>query len=81
MPRYNPSHPTVILLPGGMGSQLDRTRRRYPASPNPVTNTVWIDLFAALKLEVVANNDDPEADLGSYVIGATGPVHFFTETP
>ena len=32
MSGYNPGQPTVILLPGIMGSQLMRTAKPYPAS-------------------------------------------------
>ena len=41
--RYNPQRPTVILLPGGMGSQLERTARPYPDQPNDINDVIWLD--------------------------------------
>jgi hypothetical protein len=70
---------TVILLPGGMGSDLARTEHAYPSSgPNPIDDTVWADwslIFnsAALKLEM----DDKRRDKDQYVLGANGPLSFF----
>ena len=39
MSDFDPRRPTVILLPGGMGSQLERTERAYPANPNLIMET------------------------------------------
>jgi hypothetical protein len=44
MSGYDPAKPTIILLPGGMGSQLERTEHEYPASPNVINDVVWMDL-------------------------------------
>src|SRR3954469_17728001 len=80
---FRPEQPTVILLPGGMGSQLDRTCVPFPEEPNTFDETVWMDkgiLIStgdALKLEV----DSAERDIGSFVIGGNGPLHFATITP
>jgi len=80
---FDPARPTVILLPGGMGSQLERTERKYPASPNVINDVIWLDLGIAppkrdaLKLEITGTGDD----LDKYVIAAHGPISFVTETP
>jgi hypothetical protein len=78
---FRPNQPTIILLPGGMGSQLDRTWNPFPKEPNTFDETVWIDRHIsdddALKLEV----DSAERDIGAFVIAGNGPLHFFGMTP
>jgi hypothetical protein len=73
--QFRPTRDTVILLPGGMGSQLERTRDPYPSNANVFTDVVWVDpgiVFAldALKLEIDAQGKDKD----SHVIAAHGPV-------
>ena len=83
MSEYDPAASTVILLPGGMGSQLERTENAFPASPNLIDDIVWIDLGIlppkkdALKLEIDGAGQDKDA----YVIAPHGPVKFLTENP
>ncbi len=80
---FRPDQPTVILLPGGMGSQLDRSCDPFPKEPNTFDETVWIDAGIlvstgdALKLEI----DSAERDIGAFVIAGNGPLHFATMTP
>ena len=83
---FNPHSPTVILLPGGMGSELARTRRPFneaaPPNPNPIDDTIWMDIGVvfnsdALKLEI--RND--LRDYKSFVVTADGPVCFASLTP
>jgi hypothetical protein len=83
MSGFQPNRPTVILLPGGMGSQLERSESRFPASPNVINDVVWVDLGIAwprkdaLKLEITPQREDRD----KYVIAAHGPVSFITLTP
>src|SRR5438270_6430756 len=68
---YQRGRHTVILLPGGMGSQLERSENPYPASPNVINDVVWMDLGIlvnrdALKLEI----DQQGKDINSHVIAA-----------
>jgi pimeloyl-ACP methyl ester carboxylesterase len=83
MSRFDPDRKTVILLPGGMGSQLERTEHAYPATPNVINDVVWLDLgiappkYDARKMEI----DDAGKDKEGFVVAAHGPVSFFTETP
>ena len=83
MSGYQPNQPTIILLPGGMGSQLERSESKYPASPNVINDVVWVDLgiawpkYDARKLEMTAQQED----LDKYVIAAHGPMSFITVTP
>lgn len=81
MSDFDPRRKTVILLPGGMGSQLMRSESAFPASPNVISDVVWIDLGIAfgdaLSLEVDAAGRDKDA----FVIAAHGPLKFFTENP
>ena len=81
--RYHPSKKTLILLPGGMGSQLERTESPYPNSPNVITDVVWLDLGIAppsldgLKLEIDLQGKDKD----SYVVAPHGPIAFIGVTP
>jgi pimeloyl-ACP methyl ester carboxylesterase len=83
MSGYDPAKPTVILLPGGMGSQLERTEHKYPASPNVINDVVWMDLGVlppkrdARRLEIKASGED----LDKYVVAAHGPFSFLNLTP
>jgi len=83
MSNFDPSRNTVILLPGGMGSQLERTEHPYPANPNVINDVIWLDWgirrpkYDAYKMEI----DDTGQDKDSFVIAAHGPVKFFTQTP
>jgi pimeloyl-ACP methyl ester carboxylesterase len=80
--RYDPARPTVILLPGGMGSNLGRSTERFDAfdpsgSPPPVLTPVWADIGTilartALKLEIGA----AEHDSDDHIVVATGPFDF-----
>jgi hypothetical protein len=80
---FDSSKPTVILLPGGMGSQLDRTQNPYPDSPNGMDITIWVDLIGmifeqdALKLEIERNLHDKD----SFVVAADGPLRCVLTTP
>lgn len=65
--RYRRDRPTIVLLPGGMGSQLDRSRERYTgqSAPPQFYKTAWADsgfIFKrdALNLEI----DEQGRDLG-----------------
>ncbi|MDA2918071.1 lysophospholipase [Desulfobacterota bacterium AH_259_B03_O07] len=78
---YDPNKKTVILLPGGMGSQLERTVKPYKENnPAPFKKyeTVWIDIgiifdFDALTVEIQKNGRDK----GSHIIIPNGPLRFF----
>lgn len=78
---FQPNRKTVILLPGGMGSQLQRTREAFPTWPNVPQDVVWLSVGIltgdGLKLEI----DDTGRDKGAYVIVARGPMQFYKERP
>ena len=77
--RYRPGEPTIVLLPGGMGSQLDRSVRRYRSDgdlPFERYNPIWMDLgvlFAGdtLKLAMQAGRD-----LANHIVIPDGPLDF-----
>lgn len=81
--RYNPNEKTVILLPGGLGSQLDRTVEPYrDSSPGPFTEfeRVWMDLGIifdedALTLEIESNDHDKD----NHIVISTGPLNFLVK--
>lgn len=81
---YKKGRPTIVLLPGGMGSQLDQSSDPYTddtSVPFHSYDTVWIDLGLifdqdALKLEIQADLHD----LGNHIVVPNGEVRFI-ETP
>jgi pimeloyl-ACP methyl ester carboxylesterase len=81
MSGYDPDKPTIILLPGGMGSQLERTEHKYPKNPNVINDVIWLDAGIIVndgpKLEINPAGED----LDRYVVAAHGPVSFIGVTP
>jgi hypothetical protein len=73
---YDPHLPSVVLLPGGMGSRLLRSTVPY-VSGVPFTNTrfyeLWLDFAAALRGELreIAMTERGE-DIGGHPIIASG---------
>ena len=73
---YDPHLPSVVLLPGGMGSRLIRSTLPY-VSGAPFTNTnfyeLWLDFAAALRGELreIAMTEYGE-DVGGHPIVASG---------
>ena len=78
--RYRPGEPTVVLLPGGMGSQLDRSQRRYRGDddlPFERYDPIWMDLGIlfgndALMLEMQSSGHDVD----DHVVIPDGPLNF-----
>jgi pimeloyl-ACP methyl ester carboxylesterase len=81
MSDFDPRRPTVILLPGGMGSQLERTEQAYPANPNLITDIVWLDWQVIIGDARTLEIDAAGADKDSFVLAAHGPFKFFGENP
>jgi len=73
---YDPQLPSVVLLPGGMGSRLLRSTAPYIAG-TPFTNTafyeLWLDFAAAIRGELreIAMTEYGE-DVGGHPIVASG---------
>ena len=83
--RYRPGQPTVILLPGGMGSQLDQSTKPYhdgdPLPLNPY-DTIWMDkgispIFTRDILKTEIKMDD--RDWRNKMVVPNGPLRFITE--
>jgi len=80
---YDPNKKTIILLPGGLGSQLERTKKPYSQNnPGPFGkyDPVWIDFGIifdkeALTLEI----NDKGHDQGNHIIIPNGPLRFFVK--
>jgi pimeloyl-ACP methyl ester carboxylesterase len=78
--RYRNGAPTVVVLPGGLGSQLDRSKRRYSgnqSAPFERYDPVWMDIGVvfgddARELEIA----DDGHDIGNHVIIPDGPLRF-----
>lgn len=76
---YDPQRPIVVLLPGGMGSQLDRSSKPFDQMPRGFEDytPVWMDdgiLFNAdgLTLEM----DREERDKDSHIVVPNGPLRY-----
>lgn len=75
--------PTVVLLPGGMGSHLERSTRPYrndASIPFEAYDPVWMDLeiffgrdAAALRIQ------DNGHDEGDYIVVPNGPLRFLVD--
>ncbi len=76
---YKKSKPTVLLIPGGMGSQIDRSKKPYKGAASLPFNydPIWMDpgiIFEkeALQLEILLNNHD----IGNHICIPNGPLRF-----
>jgi hypothetical protein len=77
--RYIRGRKTVVLLPGGMGSQLDFSPRPYDGVPMSFADyeTAWMDIGVVfdrdvLKLEI----DDQGRDKDGHIVVPNGPLRF-----
>jgi hypothetical protein len=78
--RYRPGFPTIVLLPGGMGSQLDRSPQPFTGDgsvPGTGFGNVWLDLgvFFGRDAELV-EIQATDFDLDDHIIVANGPLMF-----
>src|SRR5262245_1058724 len=77
---YNPNWSTVIILPSGMGSQLDRSPRPFqPPEDLPLGqfDPVWMDFGLLFGNEAAQLAIGPDGhDIGDHVIVANGPLRF-----
>jgi pimeloyl-ACP methyl ester carboxylesterase len=80
---YRCGQPTVVLVPGGMGSQLDRSSHPYHndgSIPFPAYDPVWIDLEIvfgrdAELIRMEANGHDQ----GEHIVIPNGPLRFLVK--
>jgi len=79
---------TVILFPGGCGSELKRSRAAYSggASPDPTLfQTVWLNIYtligAALMLKMKRDATGHWVDADRHIVIAGGSVQAFGYTP
>jgi hypothetical protein len=76
---YDPARPTVILLPGGMGSQLDRSNARYAGNPIDFKDfsTLWVSAGVLLRQAALGlAMDTADHDIDDYIIVPDGPIRF-----
>lgn len=82
---YRPRRKTVVFIPGGMGSQLDRSDRKFDSTGSNARfryDAIWMDeglLLSkdGLKLEIL----DDARDKGSHIIVPNGPLRFLFADP
>lgn len=75
--RYQSGRPTVVLLPGGMGSQLNQSMEEYQSSYAQPTDydPVWIDIGTFLAGQVRSLQIETDGrDYLSHVVVADGPL-------
>jgi pimeloyl-ACP methyl ester carboxylesterase len=77
---YLNDRPTIVLLPGGMGSHLDRSTRPFKndqSIPFGLYDPVWMDLemIFGRDLELLAMGENGH-DFGEHIIIPTGPLQF-----
>src|SRR5438093_4719270 len=78
--RYRSGFPTIVLLPGGMGSQLDRSPQAYTTDGSVLGTgfqNVWIDLdiFFGRDLEFIAIQAN-ERDVDDHIVVPNGALLF-----
>src|SRR5262245_40380239 len=79
---FDPKKKTVILLPGGMGSDLKRTDQPFPAPNNIFDYNLWVSMDTlsganAPYLQI----DQNLADGQQFVLCAEGPISFLGLSP
>jgi len=82
--RHRPGRPVVVLLPGGLGSQLKRSAHTFPDKTpfDQITETIWMDLGIAARSEgllLAIDADGKDAD--QFVVAPDGPFAFLGLTP
>ncbi len=80
---YKKGRPTIVFLPGGMGSQLDRSGKPYAGEASLPFNTydpIWMDLGIIFDSEVLQLEIKPNGhDLGNHIIIPNGPLRFLLQ--
>lgn len=77
---YQPGQRTILLLPGGMGTQLDRSLKKHPAKPPYLEyDPIWMDLGAFFDGDILELAiDEKGRDFERHVIVPNGPMRFPT---
>lgn len=80
---YRCGQPTIVLLPGGMGSHLDRSTAAYKndqSIPFPMYDPVWMDveMIFGRDLELLRMEANGH-DAGEHMIIPTGPLQFLVK--
>ena len=80
---YRIDKPTIVLLPGGMGSHLDRSTRPFvndQSIPFPMYDPVWMDLemIFGRDLELLRIEENGH-DAGNHMVIPTGPLQFLVK--
>jgi pimeloyl-ACP methyl ester carboxylesterase len=78
--RYRPGFPTIVLLPGGLGSQLDRSPQPYTVDgsvPGTGFRNVWLDLGVLFERDAeLVEIQSTDLDLDDHIVVANGPLLF-----
>ena len=80
---YKTNRPTIVMIPGGMGSQIDRSVGPYRGSASlPIKryNPIWMDMGIVFNNEVLdLEIKDNGHDIGNRICIPNGPLRFLIE--
>ena len=80
---YKKNRPTVVLIPGGMGSQIDRSTKPFRGNaslPFKRYDPIWMDLGIIFDREVLQLEiKDNGHDLDNHICIPNGPLRFLIE--
>jgi pimeloyl-ACP methyl ester carboxylesterase len=78
---YIPGCETIVLLPGGMGSQLDRSTKAYKSDdsiPFKTYDPIWVDMGLIFSKDALKLKIKPDgSDKGHHIVVPNGPLEFF----
>jgi pimeloyl-ACP methyl ester carboxylesterase len=76
---FKPGCKTIMLLPGGMGSKLDRSKQVFDEIPPGAADfePIWMDIGILFHSDVLKLEMDREGrDIGGYVVVPDGPLRY-----
>jgi pimeloyl-ACP methyl ester carboxylesterase len=76
---YKRNRPTIVFLPGGMGSQIDRSDKPYAGEPSlPFQyDPIWMDPGIVFDKEALQLEIEPDShDIGNHICIPNGPLRY-----
>lgn len=81
--RYDPNKETILMLPGGLASQLERSNTSFNSNPQDFEKyeNIWIDLGTIFKKEAEKlEMDENLRDKDDHIVIPNGPLESFVQT-
>ena len=82
--RYDPNKETILMLPGGLASQLERSESSFNSNPQNFEKyeNLWIDLGTIFKKEAEKLEMDKNLrDKDDHIVIPNGPLESFVQNP